>query len=698
MRRYTQDSPVQPDVWVRFLKLAGRKQLDVKVSLILAPKDTPTADGQPAGPAALLAEDIRRDVLGKPRDPERAKIPQEKQKRIDPVAQLKVKPEEEIRPFRLASSGRTVAIEVTFSEMLRYLIPKTFWWTRVHRNYRNPKSLGDLLNKAAEKGLNIQEALMSLGDTEFFRFVALCSIVSLAGSPDIKDERVEEIVRILAPDTSLEIEDAAELRQEREKRARVEVNHLTELWLHYSQLAYSTFWSGDARKRPKRRADNAAAAFNAVALIWAIHLNRVVQPQAVSGTFVGSLGTFRSPARASSQTVKADAAITLFGLTAKDLTWAIIDTGIDANHPAFRRTAATGEKTAAKGKVPPSRVVGTLDFTRLRDLLAEEFDVTELVKKIPWNLTIDPGSEEGRATRVLATIDSIRRRNVNGRELDWTLLEPLIRMDPADAPVPADPHGTHVAGILGGGLLPNGVEEDTDPFVGVCPDIQLYDLRVFSDEAGSDEFTILTAIDYVSWINRDPERPMIHGVNVSLATPHVVDQHACGRTPVCESCNRLVASGTVVVAAAGNAGFDNKQKLATRGTGYRGTSITDPGNAEDVITVGATHRNDPHTYGVSYFSSRGPTGDGRMKPDLVAPGEKIRSACPGGKMLIMDGTSMAAPHVSGVCALLMARHREFIGHPRRIKDVLVRTATDIGRERSFQGAGLVDALRALQSI
>jgi serine protease AprX len=54
--------------------------------------------------------------------------------------------------------------------------------------------------------------------------------------------------------------------------------------------------------------------------------------------------------------------------------------------------------------------------------------------------------------------------------------------------------------------------------------------------------------------------------------------------------------------------------------------------------------------------------------------------------------------VSGVCALLMARHRELIGHPKRIKEVLMGTATDLGRERSFQGAGLVDALRALQSL
>jgi subtilisin family serine protease len=64
----------------------------------------------------------------------------------------------------------------------------------------------------------------------------------------------------------------------------------------------------------------------------------------------------------------------------------------------------------------------------------------------------------------------------------------------------------------------------------------------------------------------------------------------------------------------------------------------------------------------------------------------------------MDGTSMAAPHVSGAAALLMSRHRELIGQPRRVKEILCASATDLGRERRFQGAGLVDVLRALQSV
>jgi subtilisin family serine protease len=123
-----------------------------------------------------------------------------------------------------------------------------------------------------------------------------------------------------------------------------------------------------------------------------------------------------------------------------------------------------------------------------------------------------------------------------------------------------------------------------------------------------------------------------------------------------------------------------------------------------VITVGATHRFWPHTYGVSFFSSRGPTGDGRLKPDLVAPGERIHAPVSGGDPKIggewgdLDGTSMAAPHVSGAAAMLMGRYSELIGQPRRIKRILCENATDLGRERSFQGNGMLDVLRAFQSI
>jgi len=211
------------------------------------------------------------------------------------------------------------------------------------------------------------------------------------------------------------------------------------------------------------------------------------------------------------------------------------------------------------------------------------------------------------------------------------------------------------------------------------------------------EFAIIAALQYIRYLNARTDYTTIHGANLSLSIPHDVRNYACGRTPICLECERLVESGVTVVAAAGNLGYQDYQTREGSYQGYAAFSVTDPGNADGVITVGATHRYAPHTYGVSFFSSRGPTGDGRPKPDLVAPGERIRGPFREG-WGDLDGTSMAAPHVSGAAAMLMARYSELIGQPRRVKSILCQSATDLGRERSFQGNGMLDVLRAFQSI
>jgi subtilisin family serine protease len=281
-----------------------------------------------------------------------------------------------------------------------------------------------------------------------------------------------------------------------------------------------------------------------------------------------------------------------------------------------------------------------------------------------------------------------------GRPINWDVVEELITL--AEPPLPRSMHGTHVAGIMGASV--DGKIEGDGRSDGMCPNIQLYDFRVLARTVEDTEFAVIAALQYIRYVNEQHSYITIHGANLSLSIPHSVRNYACGRTPVCVECERLVESGVVVVAAAGNRGYQHFETSEGIYEGYAAFSVTDPGNADGVITVGATHGNWPHTYGVSFFSSRGPTGDGRMKPDLVAPGERIQAPVLNGEWGQESGTSMAAPHVSGAAAMLMARYSELVGQPRRIKTILCDSATDLGRERSFQGHGMLDVLRAFQAI
>ena len=124
-------------------------------------------------------------------------------------------------------------------------------------------------------------------------------------------------------------------------------------------------------------------------------------------------------------------------------------------------------------------------------------------------------------------------------------------------------------------------------------------------------------------------------LNLSVATDFPTD----GTDPISREVNYLVENGVTVVTAAGNKG-PNFQTIGA------------PGAAEHSITVGKTNDRDQ----VTWASSRGPTLDGRLKPDCVAPGTRIIAACPlplrRGSYYSFSCTSFAAPHVTGMLALL----------------------------------------------
>jgi subtilisin family serine protease len=404
---------------------------------------------------------------------------------------------------------------------------------------------------------------------------------------------------------------------------------------------------------------------------------------------------------------KADASRKLFDIDGAGIAWAVLDTGIDARHPAFKKIDPKTSKPFTDplgSKSDPlsnhTRIVATYDFTRFRDILAEIHDDH---KKLIGNkdlikVTSDSNDKSLDETEMVDFMRETERDLKNGRMLDWTIISPLFRIphNKREYKEPEHSHGTHVAGIIGAGLQK---EFATKAMIGMCPGIGLYDIRVLDADGQGDEFNILAAIQFLRWLNSQKDGIIVHGANMSFSMIHEVASYGCGQTPVCNACERLVSDGIVVVAAAGNLGqamYQDKNGLLSQG--FRIVNITDPGNAEEVITVGATHRDRPHSYGVSYFSSKGPTGDGRVKPDLVAPGEKIVSLAKDEGIERMDGTSMAAPHVSGAAALLLAKHKELIGQPRRVKDILCKTATDLGREKYFQGCGMLDVLRAIQSV
>jgi hypothetical protein len=528
-----------------------------------------------------------------------------------------------------------IAARLYFSELVCIVVPMTSWWKEQHVWDRlskyEPGKLAGIIDTvlrwaAAEREDSRARLATSLGTvTALERYVALAGLILEAGRKregNPPESAAAELVSgISNPETVL-----------------------TGL-LH----AFDTI-----------RPEPADAVLAAEPQVWQISLNRKAMPALERSV----------PA------VKGDAARTLFKVKCGDIGWAVVDSGVDSSHPAFKD---------AKGA---SRVVKSFDFANIRKIVSlDNLDDTPGFGARVDELTAGRDIDKRAAAGMLRALAEDANSD---RPVNWELVERFVNIAPGRTPESG--HGTHVAGIIGASGSDDGQHD------GMCPDIKLYDFRVLASTVEDTEFAVIAALQYIRYLNERDSYITVHGVNLSLSIPHDVRNFACGRTPVCNECERLVDSGVVVVAAAGNLGYQTFVTSSGAYEGYAAFSITDPGNADGVITVGATHRFMPQTYGVSFFSSRGPTGDGRPKPDLVAPGERIRSCLPNSEWGELDGTSMAAPHVSGAAAMLLARYSELIAQPRRLKRIICESATDLGRERSFQGHGMLDVLRAFQKI
>jgi serine protease AprX len=246
-----------------------------------------------------------------------------------------------------------------------------------------------------------------------------------------------------------------------------------------------------------------------------------------------------------------------------------------------------------------------------------------------------------------------------------------------DATTPNDGygHGTHVAGIIAGDSTRR---PDGDPlkgkYVGIAPDANLIAIKAANDDG---QGTILDAIYGLQFAVDHKADYNIRVVNLSVSSTVAESYHT---DPLDAAVEAAYFHGIVVVTAAGNLG------TAPDAVNYS------PANDPYVISVGAVDDQGTAARADDTFadwSSRGTTQDGFTKPEIVAPGAHIVSTlatgsafgtlCPqcvvdGGYMQI-GGTSMAAPVVAGVAALIAQVHPDWT--PDEIKSTLIETGRDV---------------------
>ncbi|WP_411107164.1 S8 family peptidase [Streptomyces sp. cmx-4-9] len=229
-------------------------------------------------------------------------------------------------------------------------------------------------------------------------------------------------------------------------------------------------------------------------------------------------------------------------------------------------------------------------------------------------------------------------------------------------------HGTHTISTVGGSGAESGGAKK-----GVAPGAALLSGKVLNDQGYGLDSWIIAGMEWAAESKADV-------VSMSLGDP---TRTACD-DPLAAAAERLSQQGPLFVVAAGNSGPGNN-------------TVSSPGCAADVLTVGAVDRDDS----TASFSSRGPAGlRHTLKPEIAAPGVGISAAAAGGRGVYayqsMSGTSMAAPHVAGAAAVVKQRHPDWSG--QQIKAALVGSAnTRVPGDVRETGAGRLDVKAAVDA-
>lgn len=279
-----------------------------------------------------------------------------------------------------------------------------------------------------------------------------------------------------------------------------------------------------------------------------------------------------------------------------------------------------------------------------------------------WNKYNDQG--EGIVIVIIDTgIDYTHQALGGGIGESYKVIGGFDFVNNDSVPMDDNGHGTHVAGIAAA----NG-----DSIKGIAPKASLIAYKVLDKNGSGWSDDIIAAIEKCADPNDDgnfDDMPDI--VNMSLGGKGSYDD------PLSVAVNNACEAGMVFCIAAGNSGDEY--------------SIGCPGSAANAITVGASDKNDV----IAEFSSRGPNeGNYSIKPEILAPGVDIFSLAPHNKFAVHSGTSMATPHIAGVCALLKKIHPDW-GY-REMKSALVTTAKDLGISPYDQGGGRVQADKAVK--